>query len=95
MVAVHSSHRSSFYPDLEDDAISAMGLDEHKAHIHSAKTPLNPASEINSRLDTQVEVRVYPCNNNNSQNTSKKKFATVTVKPEVSISTDMFLSVKK
>ncbi len=42
---------------------------------------LNPASEINARLDTQVEVRVYPCNN--SQNGGKKKFTTFTVKPEV------------
>lgn len=45
---------------------------------------LNPASEINSRLDTQVEVRVYPCNNNASaagQN-PKKKFTQFTVKPE-------------
>mmetsp|Transcript_22696 Transcript_22696/g.41025 ORF Transcript_22696/g.41025 Transcript_22696/m.41025 type:complete len:709 (-) Transcript_22696:251-2377(-) len=82
MVAVRSSQRSPFYPDVDDDAVSAMGLDEHKAHVHSAKTPLNPASEINSRLDTQVEVRVYPCNNNNSQHSSKKKFTTFTVKPE-------------
>jgi len=43
---------------------------------------INPASEINSRLDTQVEVRVYPCNN--SQGGSKKKFTTFNIKPEVS-----------
>uniref|UniRef100_A0A7S4J1P1 FHA domain-containing protein n=1 Tax=Odontella aurita TaxID=265563 RepID=A0A7S4J1P1_9STRA len=45
---------------------------------------LNPASDINARLDTQVEVRVYPCNNNASaagQN-PKKKFTQFTVKPE-------------
>lgn len=30
-------------------------------------------------MDTQVEVRVYPCNNNN---TSKKKYTTFTIKPE-------------
>lgn len=42
---------------------------------------INPASEINSRLDTQVEVRVYPCNN--SQGSGKKKFTTFTIKPEV------------
>jgi len=41
---------------------------------------INPASEINSRLDTQVEVRVYPCNN--SQGSGKKKFTTFTIKPE-------------
>ena len=43
---------------------------------------INPASEINSRLDTQVEVRVYPCNN--SQGGGKKKFTTFNIKPEVS-----------
>jgi hypothetical protein len=42
---------------------------------------LNPASDINARLDTQVEVRVYPCNN--SQGNGKKKFTTFNVKPEV------------
>lgn len=44
---------------------------------------LNPANEINSRLDTQVEVRVYPCNNNNSASQpQKKKFTQFHVKPE-------------
>ena len=42
---------------------------------------INPASDVNSRLDTQVEVRVYPCNNN--QSGGKKKFTTFTIKPEV------------
>jgi len=41
---------------------------------------INPASDVNSRLDTQVEVRVYPCNN--SQGGGKKKFTTFTIKPE-------------
>eukprot|EP00934_Nitzschia_sp_Nitz4_P009207 Nitzschia sp. Nitz4//scaffold8_size234185//21254//23204//NITZ4_001233-RA/size234185-augustus-gene-0.234-mRNA-1//1//CDS//3329559734//9197//frame0 len=42
---------------------------------------INPASEVNARLDFQVEVRVYPCNN--SQNGGgKKKFSTLTIKPE-------------
>ena len=46
---------------------------------------LNPATEINSRLDTQVEVRVYPCNNNNGASAApaqKKKFTQFHVKPE-------------
>lgn len=45
---------------------------------------LNPASDVNSRLDTQVEVRVYPCNNNNNgaNNMGKKKYSQFTVKPE-------------
>jgi len=42
---------------------------------------INPASEVNARLDTQVEVRVYPCNNSQSSS-GKKKFTTFTVKPE-------------
>lgn len=53
----------------------------HQLPIHS----LNPATEINSRLDTQVEVRVYPCNNNNgtaTAHTQKKKFTQFHVKPE-------------
>jgi hypothetical protein len=54
----------------------------------SSSSSLNLASDINSRLDTQVEVRVYPCNNNNSSlannNTpnNKKKFTQFHVKPE-------------
>lgn len=41
---------------------------------------INPAADINSRLDTQVEVKIYPCNN--SQAGGKKKFTTLTIKPE-------------
>eukprot|EP00538_Stauroneis_constricta_P012943 CAMPEP_0119546802 /NCGR_PEP_ID=MMETSP1352-20130426/1054_1 /TAXON_ID=265584 /ORGANISM="Stauroneis constricta, Strain CCMP1120" /LENGTH=586 /DNA_ID=CAMNT_0007591529 /DNA_START=751 /DNA_END=2511 /DNA_ORIENTATION=- len=41
---------------------------------------INPASDVNSRLDTQVEVKVYPCNN--SQSSGKKKFTSFTIKPE-------------
>lgn len=41
---------------------------------------INPASDVNGRLDTQVEVRVYPCNN--SQSGGKKKFTSFTIKPE-------------
>jgi hypothetical protein len=44
---------------------------------------INPPSEVNARLDTQVEVRVYPCNNSNSDR--KKKFTQFMVKPEVSV----------
>lgn len=42
---------------------------------------INPASDVNTRLDTQVEVRVYPCNNSQSSN-SKKRFTSFTIKPE-------------
>jgi hypothetical protein len=44
---------------------------------------INPVSDVNSRLDTQVEVRVYPCNNSQGMN-GKKKCTTFNVKPEVS-----------
>lgn len=49
---------------------------------------INPASEVNARLDTQVEVRVYPCNNSQSSS-GKKKFTSFTVKPEVSSLNDV------
>lgn len=45
---------------------------------------INPASDVNGRLDTQVEVKVYPCNNSQS-GSGKKKFTSFTVKPEVSL----------
>jgi len=40
---------------------------------------INPASEVNGRLDTQVEVKVYPCNNSQG---NKKKSTSFTIKPE-------------
>jgi hypothetical protein len=45
---------------------------------------INPAADINSRLDTQVDVRVYPCNNSQTNTTpnGKKKFTAFTIKPE-------------
>ena len=42
---------------------------------------INPATDVNTRLDTQVEVRVYPCNNSQSSS-SKKRFTSFTIKPE-------------
>lgn len=51
---------------------------------------LNPASDVNSRLDTQIEVKVYPCNNSNNGN--RKKFTQFVVKPEVGcVCTTQFL----
>ena len=44
---------------------------------------LNPTNKVNSRLDTQVEVRVYPCNNNSQTGAGKKKFTQFNVKPDV------------
>lgn len=41
---------------------------------------INPSSDVNARLDTQVEVRVYPCNNNSGN--KKKQFTQFMVKPE-------------
>jgi hypothetical protein len=65
---------------------SSRGRTQSRDGTNELSTPvrcINPASDINSRLDTQVEVRVYPCNN--SQGGGKKKFTTFTIKPEVSI----------
>ena len=73
-----------------------LNQDRHPPPPHSAQQQLqqmmqlpihclNPATEINSRLDTQVEVRVYPCNNNNGAAAApaqKKKFTQFHVKPE-------------
>jgi hypothetical protein len=50
------------------------------AEPHTPVRCINPASEVNARLDTQVEVRVYPCNN--SQSNGKKKYTGFTIKPE-------------
>lgn len=50
------------------------------AELATPSRCINPATEVNNRLDTQVEVRVYPCNN--SQSGGKKKFTTFTIKPE-------------
>ena len=64
---------------------SARGRTPSRDGTNELATPvrcINPASDINSRLDTQVEVRVYPCNN--SQGGTKKKFTTFMIKPEVS-----------
>jgi hypothetical protein len=55
------------------------------ASTTSAALPcLNPASEINARLDTQVEIKVYPCSNSShSGNNGRKKVTQFMVKPEV------------
>ncbi|GKY95867.1 hypothetical protein MPSEU_000547300 [Mayamaea pseudoterrestris] len=70
---------------LEEEAAAAAGKEsprgrppQQRDHPSPVRC-INPASEINSRLDTQVEVRVYPCNN--SQN-GKKKYTGFTIKPE-------------
>lgn len=51
-----------------------------KEPVMNSATCINPPSEVNARLDTQVEVRVYPCNNSNNER--KKKFTQFMVKPE-------------
>jgi len=66
------------------DNSNTKGRDRHRdgssSELSIPTRCINPASEVNSRLDTQVEVRVYPCNN--SQGSGKKKFTTFTIKPE-------------
>ena len=44
---------------------------------------LNPSTEVNARLDSLVEVKVYPCNNSTSER-KKKNVTQFNVKPEVS-----------
>ena len=70
---------------VDDASPSSRGRERQRDGSSDPAPPvrcINPASDINSRLDTQVEVRVYPCNN--SQGGGKKKFTTFTIKPEVS-----------
>jgi len=55
-------------------------LPEHS--IPSSGTTVNAAVDINARLDTRVEVRVYPCSNS-AGNGANKKFTQFTIKPEV------------
>jgi hypothetical protein len=60
---------------------------DHTAQAHPSNSNglcLNPASELNSRLDTQVEIKVYPCNNSShGNNGGRKKCTQFIVKPEV------------
>lgn len=68
-----------------DEGINHRGRERQRDGGAETTAParcINPASDINARLDTQVEVRVYPCNNS-SQGSGKKKFTTFTIKPEV------------
>ncbi|KAL7517442.1 hypothetical protein ACHAWX_002363 [Stephanocyclus meneghinianus] len=89
----HATH-SHNQPMTEEEAIAAAAAPAKSASssvaasaVPNASHPvmpthcLNPASDINARLDTQVEVRVYPCNNNSTQ-APKKKFTQFNVKPE-------------
>jgi hypothetical protein len=72
--------------DISPSRSNDDSIKEPAAPAASTTSPLpvrciNPASEVNARLDTQVEVKVYPCNNSQSSS-GKKKFTTFTVKPE-------------
>lgn len=69
--------------ELEGDEASPMRGRPALRSPEDHPTPtrcINPASDINARLDTQVEVRVYPCNQ--SQSSGKKKYMGFTIKPE-------------
>jgi hypothetical protein len=68
---------------VQEDNAQSRGRSQQRdiVEIPPPARCINPASEVNARLDTQVEVRVYPCNNN--QSGGKKKFTTFTIKPEV------------
>ncbi|CAB9527748.1 protein ligase MARCH7 [Seminavis robusta] len=67
---------------IQDDSAQNRGRERQRETVELPPPArcINPASDVNARLDTQVEVRVYPCNNN--QSGGKKKFTTFTIKPE-------------
>merc|ERR1719401_213224 len=65
----------------------ALAVPSPHASVPSASLPppsrcLNPAALINAGLDTQVEVRVYPCNNSGGASAARKKASTFYVRPE-------------
>eukprot|EP00590_Aulacoseira_subarctica_P003380 CAMPEP_0172430288 /NCGR_PEP_ID=MMETSP1064-20121228/53823_1 /TAXON_ID=202472 /ORGANISM="Aulacoseira subarctica , Strain CCAP 1002/5" /LENGTH=774 /DNA_ID=CAMNT_0013176239 /DNA_START=102 /DNA_END=2426 /DNA_ORIENTATION=- len=64
--------------------ISATVPTENTMPVASSVLPcLNPSSEINARLDTQVEIKVYPCSNSShSGGNARKKVTQFMVKPE-------------
>lgn len=73
--------------DGSSHSLSKPTVDTALANSASPHIPLpahciNPAAQVNSQLDTQVEVRVYPCNNNNGSHPPKKKSTQFHVKPE-------------
>jgi len=78
---------TSFSPTREIVPVTELGSSSTKKNKNkpppiktgSPKACNNDATDINSKLDTQVEVRVYPCNNSQS---TKKKFTQFMVKPE-------------
>jgi hypothetical protein len=68
-------------PVVIDNAPSALAL---ASSVSLAPPCLNPAADINARLDTQVEIKVYPCSNSShSGNNGRKKVTQFMVKPEV------------
>ena len=79
-----SAMKSPTSPQSDLEAVKAEEAKKERKSTESL-TPvkgINPASDVNARLDTQVEVRVYPCNNS-GQGGGKKKFTSFTIKPEV------------
>jgi hypothetical protein len=74
----HHARSASGADNLLDEALLSVvdaSTPRGRAPVREMTYPMparciNPASDINARLDTQVEVRVYPCNNSQS---GKKK----------------------
>ena len=79
-----NQYQATTVAPVQDDNAQNRGRERQRETVEVPPPArcINPASEVNARLDTQVEVRVYPCNNN--QSGGKKKFTTFTIKPEVS-----------
>jgi len=68
----------SFY-GMDHHAILASSPGANDEEQHPCRNSVN---EANSRLDTQLEVKVYPCNNNSNSSSQRKKFMQFLVKPE-------------
>jgi hypothetical protein len=87
---ISSSRSVGGIEDMANDLSGSSHAPRGRAPVRDAATVsaatvpmpvrcINPSTEVNNRLDTQVEVRVYPCN---SQSGGKKKFTTFNIKPE-------------
>jgi len=76
-----TSHRPPASPMRRNNGGNTTVVPNTAVPMPLVATPcLNQAKDVNDRLDTQVEVKVYPCNNNSGN--VKKKFSQFSVKPE-------------
>mmetsp|Transcript_22689 Transcript_22689/g.52109 ORF Transcript_22689/g.52109 Transcript_22689/m.52109 type:complete len:676 (-) Transcript_22689:289-2316(-) len=67
---------------LTKPTVDTALANQSSPHIPLPAHCINPAAQVNGQMDTQVEVRVYPCNNNNGGHPPRKKSTQFHVKPE-------------